>query len=47
LGDLVTFYKQAKQRFDEDEIFKEISRQEVVNLQAGNEESINAWQLLM
>jgi arginyl-tRNA synthetase len=46
LGDLVAFYKQAKQRFDEDDGFKEISRQEVVNLQAENPESIHAWQLL-
>jgi arginyl-tRNA synthetase len=46
LGDLVTFYKQAKQRFDEDEAFREASRQEVVRLQSGAEDSIRAWQLL-
>ncbi|GBF79132.1 arginine--tRNA ligase [Aphanothece sacrum] len=46
IGDLVTFYKQAKQRFDEDEIFKETARNEVVKLQAGNQESRHAWQLL-
>lgn len=46
LGDLVTFYKQAKQRFDEDEAFRETSRQEVVRLQSGAEDSIKAWQLL-
>ncbi|QHV01272.1 arginine--tRNA ligase [Synechocystis sp. CACIAM 05] len=46
IGDLVTFYKQAKQRFDQDEQFRETSRQAVVALQAGDAESIKAWQLL-
>lgn len=46
LGDLVTFYKKAKQRFDEDEAFQETARQEVVKLQAGTEDSRRAWQLL-
>ena len=46
LGDLVQFYKKAKKRFDEDEDFKERSRQEVVQLQAGAEDSRRAWQLL-
>ncbi len=46
LGDLVAFYKQAKIRFDHDEEFKEIARQAVVKLQAGDEESLKAWQLL-
>ncbi len=46
LGDLVAFYRQAKKRFDEDEEFKETSRQEVVRLQAGAEDSRRAWELL-
>ncbi|MBC6421060.1 MAG: arginine--tRNA ligase [Hormoscilla sp. SP5CHS1] len=46
LGDLVTFYKQAKHRFDANEAFKETSRQEVVQLQAGAEDTRRAWQLL-
>jgi arginyl-tRNA synthetase len=46
LGDLVTFYKQAKIRFDADEQFKEASRQAVVTLQAGDLVSLKAWQLL-
>jgi arginyl-tRNA synthetase len=46
LGDLVEFYKKAKQRFDEDEAFKEIARQAVVKLQSGDAESLKAWQLL-
>ena len=46
LGDLVTFYRQAKQRFDADETFKETARQEVVKLQAGAEDTRRAWKLL-
>ncbi|CAC5343132.1 MULTISPECIES: arginine--tRNA ligase [Planktothrix] len=46
LGDLVEFYRQAKVRFDQDETFKKTSRQEVVRLQAGAEDSRRAWQLL-
>ena len=46
LGDLVAFYQKAKKRFDEDEDFKERSRQEVVRLQGGDPDSRRAWQLL-
>lgn len=46
LGDLVTFYRQAKQRFDRDEEFQEVARKEVVKLQAGAEDSQRAWLLL-
>jgi arginyl-tRNA synthetase len=46
IGDLVTFYKQAKKRFDEDEVFQEQARQEVVRLQAGAADTIHAWKLL-
>ncbi len=46
LGDLVTFYKQAKQRFDEDEEFQNLARQKVVQLQAGEPETRKAWELL-
>jgi arginyl-tRNA synthetase len=46
LGDLVSFYRQAKQRFDTDEEFQQIARNEVVKLQAGAEDSRRAWQLL-
>ncbi|MEO0967684.1 MAG: arginine--tRNA ligase [Cyanobacteria bacterium J06639_18] len=46
IGDLVSFYKKAKQRFDEDEVFQEAARQEVVRLQAGAEDTIHAWKLL-
>ncbi len=46
IGDLVAFYKKAKQRFDENEVFCETSRQAVVKLQAGDPETIKAWKLL-
>jgi arginyl-tRNA synthetase len=46
IGDLVTLYRQAKIRFDEGGDFREQARQEVVNLQAGAEDSLHAWQLL-
>ena len=46
LGDLVVFYRQAKGRFDEDEVFQEESRREVVKLQGGEPESLRAWRLL-
>ena len=46
IGDLVTFYQQAKQRFDEDKNFKQIARNQVVKLQAGDKGSRHAWQLL-
>ncbi|MGV0024099.1 arginine--tRNA ligase [Phormidesmis priestleyi] len=46
LGDLVAFYKKAKQRFDEDPQFQEASRQEVVRLQSGAEDTLRAWNLL-
>jgi len=46
LGDLVEFYKTAKQRFDVEETFKARSRQEVVNLQRGEPATLQAWRTL-
>ncbi len=46
IGDLVSLYKKAKIRFDEDAEFKEAARQEVVKLQAGTEDSRHGWKLL-
>lgn len=46
IGDLVNFYRQAKQRFDADAAFQETARQEVVRLQAGAEDTLHAWKLL-
>ncbi|MCS6813552.1 MAG: arginine--tRNA ligase [Cyanobacteria bacterium] len=46
LGDLVAFYRQAKQRFDADADFQAVARQAVVSLQSGDPDSRRAWQLL-
>ncbi len=43
-GELATFYRQAKKRFDENEAFKENARQAVVKLQAGDAEVLEAWE---
>jgi len=46
LGDLVAFYKKAKQRFDEDPQFQAQARDQVVLLQGGDPASRQAWELL-
>jgi arginyl-tRNA synthetase len=46
LGDLASFYRQAKQRFDEDPVFQEKARQSVVELQAGDAETLKAWKIV-
>jgi arginyl-tRNA synthetase len=46
LGDLATFYRAAKKRFDEDEAFQAAARQAVVDLQAGDAETLQAWRIV-
>ena len=46
LGNLASFYRQAKKRFDEDPKFQDLARQSVVDLQAGDEETLTAWKLV-
>lgn len=46
LGDLVLLYKAAKRRFDADEGFKTRAREGVVKLQAGDVETLAAWESL-
>ncbi|MEO1350940.1 MAG: arginine--tRNA ligase [Cyanobacteria bacterium J06635_15] len=46
LGDLASFYRQAKRRFDSDSTFQEKSRQSVVELQAGDEDTLKAWKIV-
>eukprot|EP01059_Diplonema_ambulator_P030389 TRINITY_DN5193_c0_g1_i1.p1 TRINITY_DN5193_c0_g1~~TRINITY_DN5193_c0_g1_i1.p1 ORF type:complete len:739 (+),score=359.58 TRINITY_DN5193_c0_g1_i1:67-2283(+) len=46
IKNLVTFYKAAKQRFDEDAEFKAQSHKEVVALQSGNEVNLAAWKMI-
>ncbi|MEM6597049.1 MAG: arginine--tRNA ligase [Cyanobacteria bacterium P01_C01_bin.69] len=43
-GELATFYRTAKKRFDEDEAFQTAARQAVVKLQAGEPEVLEAWE---
>ena len=44
IKDLVEFYKAAKKQFDEDPVFQETSRNEVVKLQSGDVDTLKAWQ---
>lgn len=46
LSDLMTWYKASKKRFDEDEVFKKQAQQEVVALQAGDDNSMRAWEII-
>jgi arginyl-tRNA synthetase len=46
VGDLTSFYQEARQKFDGDEAFKERARQRVVLLQAGDEQTLRLWRLL-
>jgi arginyl-tRNA synthetase len=46
LAELSTFYREAKQRFDTDDRFKELARQSVVELQAGEGETLKAWEIV-
>ncbi|KAL3909808.1 MAG: hypothetical protein SGILL_007937 [Bacillariaceae sp.] len=46
ITDLTAFYKNAKERFDEDPDFKKASQLNVGKLQSGDEEYTKIWQLL-
>ena len=46
LETLVKWYKESKKKFDEDAVFKTTSREEVVRLQSGEEDSVKAWKAL-
>jgi arginyl-tRNA synthetase len=43
---LMTWYRAAKKRFDEDPEFQKKSKLEVVSLQSGNIQSLNTWRLI-
>jgi arginyl-tRNA synthetase len=47
MGELSSFYKAARRKFDGDEAFAERSRQRVVKLQGGDAETLRLWQLLV
>ncbi|GAB3970245.1 arginine--tRNA ligase [Plantactinospora veratri] len=47
IGDLDSFYKGARAKFDADEAFRQRARQRVVALQAGDEATLRLWRLLV
>ena len=47
LADLEDFYRQAKQRFDQDEDFANAARQTVVALQAGDKDCLENWRAFL
>ncbi|MCU1491147.1 MAG: arginyl-tRNA synthetase [Acidimicrobiaceae bacterium] len=47
VGDLDTFYRQARVSFDADETFRERSRHRVVLLQSGDAETLRLWRVLV
>ncbi|GAA4106996.1 arginine--tRNA ligase [Actinomadura miaoliensis] len=47
VSDLTAFYQAARQKFDGDPAFAERSRQRVVELQAGDPETLRLWQILV
>ncbi|SCG51539.1 arginine--tRNA ligase [Micromonospora inositola] len=47
MGDLDSFYKAARAKFDADEAFRERSRLRVVALQGGDEGTLRLWRLLV
>ena len=47
VGDLDGFYKEARKKFEADDSFKERSRLRVVALQAGDEETLRMWRVLV
>jgi arginyl-tRNA synthetase len=47
VGDLDTFYRQARASFDADEGFRERARRRVVMLQSGDEETLRLWRVLV
>ncbi len=47
VGDLDSFYKQARSKFVSDEDFAERSRKRVVHLQGGDSETLRLWRILV
>jgi arginyl-tRNA synthetase len=47
VGDLDSFYKVARQKFEADDAFKERARLRVVALQAGDAETLRMWNVLV
>ena len=47
VGDLNGFYRQARAKFDRDDLFKDRARNRVVLLQGGDAETLRMWKLLV
>ena len=47
VGDLDGFYKQARQKFEESDSFKDRARQRVVMLQGGDDDTMRLWKTLV
>ena len=47
MGDLDSFYRQARTKFDASDEFKERARARVVLLQGGDDETLRMWKLLV
>lgn len=47
IGDLDSFYRAARAKFESDEVFKDRSRARVVALQSGDAETRRLWQILV
>ncbi len=47
IGDLDSFYKDARHKFDSDEVFAERARSRVVALQSGDPETRRLWRILV
>jgi arginyl-tRNA synthetase len=47
VSDLTAFYQAARRKFDADETFADRSRQRVVLLQAGDEDTLRLWHILV
>ncbi len=46
IGELATFYKEARKKFDSDPAFADRSRKRVVSLQSGDAETLRLWRVL-
>jgi len=47
VGDMTSFYKEARKKFDADEEFAERARHRVVLLQAGDQETLRLWHVII
>jgi len=47
VGDLDGFYRQARAKFEKDDLFKDRARNRVVLLQSGDDETLRMWKLLV